>query len=198
MLATRASCSPSSPKPSRGRAARTRSRRWSRGPTRPGTPLVPVSSGAPHFYGDTVPSVPGAVMVDLSRMDKIIKVDARNRIAVIEPGVTYGQLQPALAKAGAGARAAALSAGQQVGGREPAGAAAHPDPALQLRAPRAAPQHGRGVGRRAEVLHRRVRQLGAGHRRPVGRRPPAHWTRKAPLRPTSSGCSPARRGLWAS
>ena len=65
-----------------------------------GTPLVPVSSGAPHFYGDTVPSVPGAVMVDLSRMDKIIKVDSRNRIAVIEPGVTYGQLQPALAKEG--------------------------------------------------------------------------------------------------
>jgi FAD/FMN-containing dehydrogenase len=65
-----------------------------------GTPLVPVSSGAPHFYGDTVPSVPGAVMVDMSRMNKIIKVDRRNRIAVIEPGVTYGQLQPALAKEG--------------------------------------------------------------------------------------------------
>ena len=65
-----------------------------------GTPLVPVSSGAPHFYCDTVPSVPGTVMVDLSRMDKIIKVDSRNRIAVIEPGVTYGQLQPALAKEG--------------------------------------------------------------------------------------------------
>jgi FAD/FMN-containing dehydrogenase len=65
-----------------------------------GTPLVPVSSGAPHFYGDTVPSVPGAVMVDLSRMDRIIKIDRRNRIAVIEPGVTYAQLQPALAKEG--------------------------------------------------------------------------------------------------
>jgi FAD/FMN-containing dehydrogenase len=65
-----------------------------------GTPLVPVSSGAPHFYGDTVPSVPGAIMVDMSRMNKIIKVDRRNRIAVIEPGVTYGQLQPALAKEG--------------------------------------------------------------------------------------------------
>jgi FAD/FMN-containing dehydrogenase len=65
-----------------------------------GTPLVPVSSGAPHFYGDTVPSVPGATMVDLSRMDRIIKTDSRNRIAVIEPGVTYGQLQPALAKEG--------------------------------------------------------------------------------------------------
>jgi len=65
-----------------------------------GTPLVPVSSGAPHFYGDTVPSVPGAVMVDLSRMNRIVKIDSRNRIAVIEPGVTYGQLQPALAKEG--------------------------------------------------------------------------------------------------
>jgi FAD/FMN-containing dehydrogenase len=67
---------------------------------RTATPLVPVSSGAPHFYGDTVPSVPGAVMVDLSRMNKIIKVDSRNRIAVIEPGVTYGQLQLELAKQG--------------------------------------------------------------------------------------------------
>jgi FAD/FMN-containing dehydrogenase len=65
-----------------------------------GTPLVPVSSGAPHFYGDTVPSVPGAVMVDLSRMDKIIKVDARDRMAVIEPGVTYSQIGPALAEQG--------------------------------------------------------------------------------------------------
>ena len=64
------------------------------------TPLVPVSSGAPHFYGDTVPSVPGAVMVDLSRMNRILEIDRRNRMAVIEPGVTYAQLQPELAKEG--------------------------------------------------------------------------------------------------
>jgi FAD/FMN-containing dehydrogenase len=64
------------------------------------TPLVPVSSGAPHFYGDTVPSVPGAVMVDLSRMDKILRVDRRNRMVVVEPGVTYEQLQAELAKEG--------------------------------------------------------------------------------------------------
>jgi FAD/FMN-containing dehydrogenase len=64
------------------------------------TPLVPVSSGAPHFYGDTVPSVPGAVMVDLSRMNRIMRIDRRNRMAVVEPGVTYSQLQPELAKAG--------------------------------------------------------------------------------------------------
>jgi hypothetical protein len=64
------------------------------------TPLIPVSSGAPHFYGDTVPSVPGAVMVDLSRMTKILRVDRRNRMVVIEPGVTYAQLQAELAKEG--------------------------------------------------------------------------------------------------
>ncbi|HEX5641911.1 MAG TPA: FAD-binding oxidoreductase [Thermoleophilia bacterium] len=64
------------------------------------TPLVPVSSGGPHFHGDTVPSVPGAVMLDLRRMDKILRVDRRNRMVVIEPGVTYPQLQAALAEQG--------------------------------------------------------------------------------------------------
>ena len=29
------------------------------------TPLVPVSSGPPHFRGDTVPGIGGAVVVDL-------------------------------------------------------------------------------------------------------------------------------------
>lgn len=65
-----------------------------------GTPLVPVSSGAPHFHGDTVPSAAEAVIVDLSRMKKILKVDRRNRVALIEPGVTYAELIPALAEHG--------------------------------------------------------------------------------------------------
>jgi FAD/FMN-containing dehydrogenase len=64
------------------------------------TPLVPVSSGAPHFHGDTVPGVDGAVIIDLSGMKKIINIDRRNRIAIIEPGVTYRELQPALAGEG--------------------------------------------------------------------------------------------------
>jgi hypothetical protein len=64
------------------------------------TPLVPVSSGEPHFRGDTVPSVPEVVIVDLHRMDEIIRIDRRNRMVVIEPGVTYTQLQPALAEQG--------------------------------------------------------------------------------------------------
>ena len=64
------------------------------------TPLVPVSSGAPHFYGDTVPSELGAIILSLRHMNKIIRIDRRNRIAIIEPGVTYEQLQPELAKHG--------------------------------------------------------------------------------------------------
>jgi FAD/FMN-containing dehydrogenase len=60
------------------------------------TPLVPVSSGGPHFRGGTYPAVPEAVMVDLSGMKRILKIDRRNKLALIEPGVTYAELQPAL------------------------------------------------------------------------------------------------------
>jgi FAD/FMN-containing dehydrogenase len=64
------------------------------------TPLVPVSSGPPHFHGDTVPGAAGAVVVDLRRMNHIVRVDRKNRMTLIEPGVTYSQLQPELAKEG--------------------------------------------------------------------------------------------------
>jgi hypothetical protein len=64
------------------------------------TPLVPVSSGGPHFRGDTLPTAPESVMVDLSGMRRILKIDRRNRLALIEPGVTYSQLQPKLQKEG--------------------------------------------------------------------------------------------------
>jgi hypothetical protein len=63
-------------------------------------PLVPVSSGPLHFRGDTVPSVPEAVIVDLRRMNRIIRVDRRNRVVIIEPGVTFKQIQPELYKEG--------------------------------------------------------------------------------------------------
>ena len=64
------------------------------------TPLVPVSSGPPHFRGDTVPSTGGAVIVDLSGMKKIILVDRPRRVAMVEPGVTFGELIPAARKEG--------------------------------------------------------------------------------------------------
>ncbi len=64
------------------------------------TPLVPVSSGSPHFRGDTVPGAGGAVIVDLSSMKKIIRVDRENRVAMFEPGVTFGPLISAVSKEG--------------------------------------------------------------------------------------------------
>ncbi len=64
------------------------------------TPLVPVSSGSPHFRGDTIPSTGGAVIVDLSEMKKIIRVNRLNRVAMFEPGVTFGELIPSAAKEG--------------------------------------------------------------------------------------------------
>ena len=62
------------------------------------TTLIPMSSGAPHFKGDTVPSMGGAIIVDLSEMKNIIRLDARNRVTMIEPGVTFKELIPALDK----------------------------------------------------------------------------------------------------
>ena len=64
------------------------------------TPLVPVSSGAPHFRGDTVPSIGGAVIVDLSGLKQVVRIDKRNRIAMVETGVTFGELLPQIEKAG--------------------------------------------------------------------------------------------------
>ena len=64
------------------------------------TPLVPVSSGAPHFRGDTVPGVGGALVVDLSGMKRILMVDRERRVAMCEPGVTFAELIPAVREAG--------------------------------------------------------------------------------------------------
>jgi FAD/FMN-containing dehydrogenase len=65
-----------------------------------GTPLVPVSSGPPHFRGDTVPSVGSAVIVDMSGMKKIMLVDRKRRVAMCEPGVTFAELIPEVEKVG--------------------------------------------------------------------------------------------------
>ncbi len=63
------------------------------------TPLVPVSSGPPHFRGDTVPEY-GGIVLDLSGMSKILFVDREDRVAMIEPGVRFRELQAALRKEG--------------------------------------------------------------------------------------------------
>ncbi len=65
-----------------------------------GVPLIPRSSTGPRFRGDTVPQAPDSVIVDLAGMDAILRLDVRNKVAMIEPGVTFGSLQDACAKAG--------------------------------------------------------------------------------------------------
>ncbi|MEM1539533.1 MAG: FAD-binding oxidoreductase, partial [Candidatus Bathyarchaeia archaeon] len=62
-------------------------------------PIIPVSSGQPHFRGDTVPRQSG-IIVNLCKMKRILRIDTRNRAVMVEPGVTFGELVPELAKHG--------------------------------------------------------------------------------------------------
>jgi len=64
-----------------------------------GLNLVFSSSGPPRFRGDTVPSGE-AVIVDLSGMDRVVRVDRRNKVALIEPGATFDRLKAEAGRAG--------------------------------------------------------------------------------------------------
>lgn len=55
-------------------------------------PLTPVSSGPPHFRGDTIPERDG-IVVDLSGMRRVLRIDRKNRVAMVEPGVTFADLK---------------------------------------------------------------------------------------------------------
>jgi len=60
------------------------------------TPVIPYSSGL-NLHGATIPKE-GGIILDLSRMNRILAVDEDNWSAVIEPGVTAQQLQDSLEK----------------------------------------------------------------------------------------------------
>jgi len=62
------------------------------------TPLIARGRGT-NTTGATVP-VDGGVVVSFERMNGIVKIDADNRLAVVEPGVLNGDLQTALAAHG--------------------------------------------------------------------------------------------------
>jgi FAD/FMN-containing dehydrogenase len=61
-------------------------------------PVVPVSSKE-HFNGGAIPKQ-GGVIMDLSRMNKILEIDQDLKKVRIEAGVTWGQLTDELAKQG--------------------------------------------------------------------------------------------------
>jgi 4-cresol dehydrogenase (hydroxylating) len=57
-----------------------------------GVPLYPISTGKNWGYGDACAVYDDQVIVDLSRMNRIIEVNAVLGYAVVEPGVTQGDL----------------------------------------------------------------------------------------------------------
>jgi FAD/FMN-containing dehydrogenase len=65
-----------------------------------GFSLIPVSSRGPRFRGDTVPEKKDTVIVDLSSMNSIVRIDRRSKTAIVEPGVTFGELIDAAAAQG--------------------------------------------------------------------------------------------------
>jgi 4-cresol dehydrogenase (hydroxylating) len=62
--------------------------------------LYPVSCGRNWGFGSRVPTSSGSVVVDLSRMNRIREVDEQFGYAVVEPGVTQGQLSRHLQERG--------------------------------------------------------------------------------------------------
>lgn len=58
-------------------------------------PLIPVSSGPPRFHGGTACKT-DSVIVDFSRMNRILRIDPENRSVMLEPGATFEAVIPAL------------------------------------------------------------------------------------------------------
>jgi len=61
-------------------------------------PIYPISTGKNWGYGDLCAPVAGCLVLDLSRMNRILQVDVQLAYAVVEPGVTQGQLAEHLAE----------------------------------------------------------------------------------------------------
>ncbi len=61
-------------------------------------PVTPRSSSI-GFYGAGIPSQ-GGIILDLTRMNKILEIDGRNKKVKVEPGVTWDQVQEELEKQG--------------------------------------------------------------------------------------------------
>ncbi len=55
-------------------------------------PIYPISTGKNLTYGGSAPTYSGSVVVDLKRMNRILKVDEKRAFALVEPGVSYFDL----------------------------------------------------------------------------------------------------------
>lgn len=68
--------------------------------TSSGLPLSPISTGKNLGFGGAAPRLPGAVIVDLRRMNRILEVSEKFGYALVEPGVTYFDLHQHLQRHG--------------------------------------------------------------------------------------------------
>lgn len=61
-------------------------------------PLWPISRGKNMGYGGSAPAMPGTVVIDLGRMNRILEVDAKLGVVQLEPGVGFFDLHRHLAE----------------------------------------------------------------------------------------------------
>ncbi|MHA1291051.1 MAG: FAD-binding protein [Promethearchaeota archaeon] len=64
-----------------------------------GFKVIPISSSSEiRHHGDTLPKKEDTVIINLSKMKKILNIDRKNRVIMLEPGITFGELLPKLRK----------------------------------------------------------------------------------------------------
>src|SRR5262249_30226805 len=63
-----------------------------------GIALYPISRGRNWGWGEACPVTPGQAILDLAGLDRILEINAELGYAIVEPGVTQGQLAAALSK----------------------------------------------------------------------------------------------------
>ncbi|MFX1317151.1 MAG: FAD-binding protein, partial [Promethearchaeota archaeon] len=63
--------------------------------------VIPVSSSSTFkHHGDTVPRKKNSIILNLSKMRKILNIDKKNRVLMVEPGVTFNDIIPKLKEKG--------------------------------------------------------------------------------------------------
>ncbi len=63
--------------------------------------VIPVSLNSRFKqHGNSVPKKDNSIILNLSRMNKILSINRKNRVIMVEPGVTFEQLVPTLKKEG--------------------------------------------------------------------------------------------------
>ncbi len=65
-----------------------------------GIPVWTISTGRNLGYGGAAPRMPGTLVLDLKRMNRIIEVNEKHCYAIVEPGVSYTELYRHLRRTG--------------------------------------------------------------------------------------------------